>query len=77
MLCLFSIGTVLFVTLIDLEILYKVIFLSFSLLVAVIILIMVKRLYKQVDTQFQELTLIHDISTSLNLSLDHNVLYRV
>lgn len=70
-------GTLIFVIVLDTKLIYKSLFIVFSLLISLSISLIVKKLYDKLDKQFHGLTLIYDISTSLNFTLDHDILYKV
>ncbi len=70
-------GSLVFAYFLPIDIIYKIIFIAFILIISLLVLVIVIHMYKQFDKQFHELTLIHDISNSLNLTFDHDVLYQV
>lgn len=71
------IGTIIFVLFAHIELIFKILYLIFAVAIILFIVISVKRLYKKFERQSHDLSLIHDISRSLNLTVDHEVLYRI
>ncbi len=70
-------GTLMFALFLPIELIFKIIFIFSSVVISILVIFIVNRMYNRFDKQFHELTLLHDISNSLNLTFDHDILYRV